>query len=734
MGSLDQHIFMTEFSRALTCYRNGAWSRERLLAELDSQIRDERTDAVVLLGILSDEHFRAPLPDDVHRELERKLLRWAGPRTVVRIPAKDVEGTWSSERGEPATVVMDSGEGPADTASAPPAPPPVEIVAVDDVLQGRFRLVERIGEGGMSRVFKAIDLRKVEARSADPYVAVKVLTVPFRDPSRALALLQREAQRVQSLAHPNIVRVNDCDRDGRVVFMTMEYLAGQSLRQKLLAPAVHGLPANEALEVIDRIASALTVAHYNGILHGDLKPGNVIVSEAGEVKVIDFGIARVLARSQEGESPSRAAAAEDGLPEIVAFTPAYASPEMLEGREPDIRDDVYAFACIVYETLTGEHPFRHRTAAAAREMGIEPPRPEHVSRRQFKAILHGLAFEREARTPSIEQFLKEFYGSSGASLQWGVVVGGVAIAAVFATLYATGGLYRNQPAAVVKPATDTAPLEAGDVFRDCATCPLMKVLPAGRFQQGAAPGEADANPFERPQHAVAIQRPVGMAVYEVSVVEFREFAQASGYTAPGCASYDGTWQQQDDLNWQRPGYAQMASHPVTCISWRDANAYTEWLSRRTKQNYRLPTASEWEYAARAGTQSPRPWTDEDGKACAAANVADQTTVRRYPGWKVQSCTDSFVYTAPIGSFAANAFGLHDMLGNVFEWVQDCWHDSYSRAPTDGSAWLEEGCVQRELRGGSWFTSPSYVRTAYRNRFEETYRSNSVGFRVVRTVP
>ena len=118
-------------------------------------------------------------------------------------------------------------------------------------------------------------------------------------------------------------------------------------------------------------------------------------------------------------------------------------------------------------------------------------------------------------------------------------------------------------------------------------------------------------------------------------------------------------------------------------------------------------------------------------ACTAANVADEAAAQRFPGWKVHGCSDGYVFTAPVGVFGANAFGLSDLFGNVFEWTQDCWHDSYDGAPTDGSAWTTGDCTQREMRGGSWFTTPAFVRAAYRNHFDASNRSNSVGFRLVR---
>jgi len=259
----------------------------------------------------------------------------------------------------------------------------------------------------------------------------------------------------------------------------------------------------------------------------------------------------------------------------------------------------------------------------------------------------------------------------------------------------------------------------------------MTVLPSGRFKQGSASGSG-ALSFEQPQHLVSIAYPLAISPHEITVGDFREFIAATGRDMQGCDSYDGKWQHQPNASWKDPGFAQGTTHPVTCASWNDATAYAQWLSAKSGHRYRLPSASEWEYAARAGADGVHPW-NSSGSACAEANVADQSAARRYPGWDVFACDDGYVNTAPVGSFSANAFGLSDMLGNVFEWTQDCWHDDYSGAPTDGSARTDGDCTQRELRGGSWFSSPSYVTASYRDHFAADYRASSVGFRLVRDI-
>jgi formylglycine-generating enzyme required for sulfatase activity len=624
------------------------------------------------------------------------------------------------------TILLDPAKMGVDTASS------ATRLGSGSVLLNRFRLLEMIGEGGMSRVYKAVDLRKVEAGAADPHIAIKILTVPFANPSDAMAVLSREAHSLQSLAHPNIVRVFDCDRDNDIVFMTMELLCGQSLFDKLrAAKSEGGLSRDMARRLIKSIASALDFAHGKNILHGDLKPGNVFITHTGEIKVIDFGLARLMV--QPGEAPTKAAA--NAADRMRALTPAYASPEMLQDEAPDPRDDVYALACVAWKLMTGELPFKTKDPSAARNV-VQLARPHELSRREFRALCHALQFERAKRTPSARQFLLEFSGVD-RKVFWPVAAG---IAVPITALVAAAAFFalhlgnEKTPVPPVAPAVAAAPLAPapGQVFRDCPTCPLMKVLAAGDFQQGT-PAGADALAFEMPQHKVTIAHAFAAGVYDVTVGEYSQFVAATGVGTNGCATYDGAWRVNPSVTWRNAIESQTRSHPVSCVSWKDAKDYAAWLSHTTHQRYRLPSASEWEYAARAGSAAQVPWSTP-AEACSYANVADQTAARHYQGWKVLPCEDLFVQAAPVGSFKANAFGLYDMLGNVFQWTEDCWADNYQGAPIDGSAQSAGDCTQHELRGGSWFTQPDFVRSSYRNRFDVNYRSTSVGFRLVREIP
>ena len=271
----------------------------------------------------------------------------------------------------------------------------------------------------------------------------------------------------------------------------------------------------------------------------------------------------------------------------------------------------------------------------------------------------------------------------------------------------------------------------GAVIRDCPTCPAFTVLPAGRFKQGSA--ESSSSASIKPLHWVAISQPFAMSTNAVTMAEFGAFIAATGRDMQGCDTYDGQWKHQQGNDWRNPGFEQTGAHPVTCASWSDAKAYAQWLSAKTGHGYRLPSASEWEYAARAGGSAVQPWSTNGSDACLNANVADISAARRYPGWVAFACNDGYVYTAPVGSFKASAFGLNDMLGNVLQWTEDCWSANYVGAPVDGSARRDGNCAEHELRGGSWFSSPDYVRADYRNHFAADYRASSVGIRLVRDI-
>ncbi len=267
--------------------------------------------------------------------------------------------------------------------------------------------------------------------------------------------------------------------------------------------------------------------------------------------------------------------------------------------------------------------------------------------------------------------------------------------------------------------------------------PEMVTIPAGAFQMGCLSYDDSCRDNEKPVHRVRIPQPFALSKYEVTRGEFRRFAETTGHsTGNSCVTLEsGQWDERSGRSWHRPAFDQSDVHPVVCVSWQDAWAYVAWLSRESGKTYRLPSESEWEYAARAGAGSKYGFGNESNRLCHWGNGADLTAGEHYSGWSfIARCRDGHVHTAPAGTFRPNPFGLYDMHGNVWEWVEDCWEDSYHGSPTDDQPWTSGDCGFRVLRGGSWYYGPRSLRSSSRSKNITTFRYSGVGFRVARTLP
>ena len=291
------------------------------------------------------------------------------------------------------------------------------------------------------------------------------------------------------------------------------------------------------------------------------------------------------------------------------------------------------------------------------------------------------------------------------------------------------------------------PAAADEPFRDCADCPTMLRIKAGAFMMGSTEAEAARENMdamlasdERPAHVVTVRREFVLAQFAVTRGEFAAFVNATGYEPlSGCNVHHGEqWVFDKTLSWRDPGFAQTDRHPVVCVDFEAAQHYVQWLSRKAGKAYRLPSEAEWEYSARAGTATARFWGDNRDEACRFANVSDFDWAEALE-WdkartdKVFQCHDGFAHTAPVGSFRPNAFGLHDMLGNVWQWNADCFHTTFHGAPKDGSAWTSGDCRFRVVHGGSWYSTPYAVRAAHRCAMELDARYYHIGFRVARSL-
>jgi len=344
-------------------------------------------------------------PDAATRVVEGSVTGIDSPPSLpsMRLSAAEPAATAVSMHAAPIVQIP----GPRTGASASPSAARTagsaigrtELPEVGEVIKERFELVEELGRGGMGAVFRARDLRKVEALDPDPYVAIKFISGALIGFDRAFVALQREAKNAQSLNHPNIVKVFDFDRDDALVYLTMEVVHGESLHKRLRDLGRQPLDAAERKRLAQGMLAGMGYAHGRDISHADLKPSNMMIDGEGELKILDFGIAR----RREYDTVFDA-------DDLFALTIDYASPEMLAQQRPTPADDVYALGCIIYALHAGKHPFAHVRADQACADQMRPARPAGITRVQWHALRKSLAFTREKRFVDAAHFLRAYSG------------------------------------------------------------------------------------------------------------------------------------------------------------------------------------------------------------------------------------------------------------------------------------------------------------------------------------
>lgn len=312
-----------------------------------------------------------------------------------------------------------------------------------------------------------------------------------------------------------------------------------------------------------------------------------------------------------------------------------------------------------------------------------------------------------------------------------------------------GQVLFSQPASSADAALGKKP---GETFKDCEDCQVMVVVPAGSFLMGSTPGEREHEgvppnfgEHEQPQVEITISRPFAIAQTETTVEQWSRFVSATHRPIPeSCADYDpehDSWAGTPGkkVNWQSPGFAQTANHPVACISFQDAVDYAAWLAKTTGHKYRLPSEAEWEYVARAGTGTVRPWGNSAASICSRARIMTSGTyaaINHSKGWTRELlCADDSRYTVPVASYQENPWHVYDMLGNVWEWVIDCAAPDHWRLPRDGSAQTASNggnCERRIGKGGAFHSRVWLARPATRGEgLSGTARALGSGIRVVR---
>ena len=554
----------------------------------------------------------------------------------------------------------------------------------DTLLNGQYRILRQLGRGGFGFVYQAEDTLMNET------VAIKELIPGLIDDEVILKRFIQEARASLRLTHPNIVRVYNVFADRGNYYIVMEHLPGGSLEDWMQQRDTLGV--EQAIRVVADVCAGLEYAHGKGVVHCDIKPGNVLFAADGTAKVADFGVAHV-----SEELMTRSWQSASGF---AAGTLLYMAPEQLDGVRDDLRVDIYALGAMLYQMLTGRPYLDFRLPARtisdqvhnASQIKEGQAVPPSAYNRAIPGWLDGVILKALAKQPA------ERYGSAG---ELAAVLTGKPAADIPKvprpeppTRVAVAPP-RPRPAWSVHPAVVAGAVAALAVVvvillarRDgiSSARPGMVYVPAGEFIMGSDEGDSD----EQPVHTVYLD-----AFYidrtEVTNAQYRECVEAGACDTPADTRY-----------YDNADYAQ---HPVIWVSWNDADAYCRWVGKR------LPTEAEWEKAARGTDGRTYPWGE--GIDCDHAQYGE--------------CAGQ---TVPVGSKSkgVSPYGALDMAGNVWEWVTD-WYDSdyYARSPFQDPQGPDSGDY-RVRRGGSWGSYVWYVRTAFRFYYHPSIAGNLVGFR------
>lgn len=485
-GGCDQMAFLQSMQQRLQLAPDGTWE---VLAQLDQYYR------------------RGKIKLEVFQAIKTALAESAlgqGSNLATRVTAPAALGE--------ARPIAKQAPGPAAAAQLKPG----------DKLRDRYRIEGILGQGGMGTVFEAVDDFRLAAAASGQHLAIKVLHTAVTKRAELFAELRREFQNLQLLSHPNIVRVYEFDRDGPLAFFTMELLDGALLSRVLLSRKPLHLDHAQSLAVIRDVGAAIAHAHSRGVLHGDINPQNIFITTRGDLRVLDFGASNRLLVEP--------AAPDDELKPARFATPGYASCQVLEGKRPDVRDDVFALACVAYRLLCGEHPFAESSALEARAAGSNARKPEGLTHRQWRVLQEGLNWDRAMRPLDVQNWIErlDLRGAAKSLPELADLLDpppavkrdfevpqakvlSVALGLVVVLALAAGGYWFATPhktasrAIATAPADNiaAAPLVRGErplppVVAPAAPLPLADSRPAAAAESAVAPQPAARAASERP--------------------------------------------------------------------------------------------------------------------------------------------------------------------------------------------------------------------------------------------
>ncbi len=609
----------------------------------------------------------------------------------------------------------------------------------DPVAGQDYVLQQMLGQGGYGEVWKGVhaEIPQFEPRAFKFFVGDQA-KASIRNEASLLAKVQAGS------GHPNIVSLKHTSLRQDPPFVVYEYVAGGDLFAWMAAR--DGKPPSQVdvLAILFQIASALGYAHRNDIVHRDIKPGNVLLGTDGKVKVVDFGIGAIVAPPQNTD-----AAAPEADEFASSGTPLYQDPDG-DPEKPDPLQDIYAVGILGLQLLMGNltQPVPPGYTSRLKRGGVDAGliavldscldsramRPKNGA--ELAAALQKLKLAPPKVEPPKDQTgvtesakRKRWLSRSRVKRATDAALASVAALARSATEVASP----HRKAEGGSASTDAAdaqdeippPLSAGEclvaAFRDHPDAPVMVPIPRGAFMLGSPAGEPGRTQAEGPQRPVKIDRDLAVAMAPVTFEEWD-------------ASDPGKTRRVADEGWGR------GIQPVVNISWNDAQLYVAWLAKLTGKPYRLLTEAEWEYCCRAGRNAAPFFTGNsitteranfDGRVDASGDAGTLDAISARVARTVQHRSIFRGRPTPYTAFLANGFGLRDMHGNVWEWVEDSWCANHAGAPGDGSARTDGDAGMRVLRGGSWRTGPDTLRAANRHARQVRHRSDHVGFRIAR---
>jgi serine/threonine protein kinase len=634
----------------------------------------------------------------------------------------------------------------------------VEIIRPEPIDIPGYRFERWLGRGGMADVYLATQL------SLGRSVAIKVLASERTPSEEVSARFEQEARIIARLDHPSIVGIFDVGRTPRgQLYYTMPYMPGGDLAARDLTQDQHGV-----IDVVRALCQALAYAHEQGVVHRDVKPENVLYDQLGHPRLADFGIALTSVVS------TRVTKEGNTLGSV-----AYMSPEQARGKPVDRRSDIYSLGVVCYECLTGKLPFSGQDSMSVALAHVEQPIPRLSSaRRHWQSFIdRAMAKKPDDRFQSAQEMLDALaaldrrmalvapvsaIASTLAEMpqqirrSWNVsavtrAAGMIVLVSVLVSMTAYAIYHWRSSTSYEAPAAaqDSAPAVANSSDAPKAADVAERVPPPPEPAPDLTPAQTtDANvPPEpaAPVHAETgqvihdrdgpemivvpaqvthrgktydIAHAIALGRYEVTRGEYAEFARATGRPAAQCRQPLRVWSVFEKLSWRNPGFAQDDHHPVICVSWDDASAYAQWLSKRTHHRYRLPSQAEWLHAARLQPDS--------GSTCRRGNVYDASNRTLLHLASRFDCNDGFAQTAPVGHFEPGTLGIYDLIGNASEWTRDCAAKKSAKKSADGTP-----CEERIFRGTSWRDGTDRHNLEFSGSAAPDAAFTTVGFRLAR---